>query len=355
MGKPFVSVLIDTYNHERFIEKAIVSVLESDFPASDREILVVDDGSNDRTPEIVRKFEPKVRLLRKGNGGQASAFNAGIPECRGEIIAFLDGDDWWTPSKLSRIAETMRADPSIGMVGHAVVESFNDGRKKTVALEKSERLRLNTQGDAQAFRLRRAYLGTSRLTLRAELARKILPVPEELIFEADEYLFTIAGILSEFVILKDALTHYRIHGSNFFVAANRESHGLRRKQRVLAALFDLLGRELRARGAPDEVTGCVLEIVGAEAAQLKLMLDGGKPWEAYRTERTIYRIQHADAAWKQKVFRHVTTVPALLLPPRWFYAGRNWLAGQAWYRNARAQFLPVPGFTKIETPKRIHE
>src|SRR5579864_5798208 len=104
MTKPFVSVLIDTYNHERFIEQAIVSVLEQDFPASEREIFVVDDGSTDATPAIVSKFEPQVRLLRKANGGQASAFNAGIPECKGEIIAFLDGDDWWASGKLKKVA-----------------------------------------------------------------------------------------------------------------------------------------------------------------------------------------------------------------------------------------------------------
>ena len=78
MSNPFVSVLIDTYNHERFIEQAIVSVLEQDFPSSQMEIIVVDDGSTDRTAEIVRKFESRVRLLRKPNGGQASAFNTGI-------------------------------------------------------------------------------------------------------------------------------------------------------------------------------------------------------------------------------------------------------------------------------------
>src|ERR1700676_1066128 len=95
MAKPFVSVLIDTYNHERFIEKALVSVLEQDFPAADREILIVDDGSTDRTPEILRGFSSRVRVFCKSNGGQASAFNVGIPECRVEIIVFLDPDDWW--------------------------------------------------------------------------------------------------------------------------------------------------------------------------------------------------------------------------------------------------------------------
>jgi glycosyltransferase involved in cell wall biosynthesis len=92
LGQSFV-VLIDTYNHERFIEQTIVSVLEQDFPTADREIIVVDDGSADGTPEIVKKFEPRVRLLRKKNGGQASAFNAGIPQCKGEIVTFLDGGD----------------------------------------------------------------------------------------------------------------------------------------------------------------------------------------------------------------------------------------------------------------------
>src|SRR5947207_177232 len=111
MSTPLVSVLIDTYNHERFIEEALASVLAQDYPAGDREILLVDDGSTDRTPELLRKFEPHVRVLRKSNGGQASAFNLGIPECRGEIVAFLDGDDWWASDKLTRVIAAMREEP----------------------------------------------------------------------------------------------------------------------------------------------------------------------------------------------------------------------------------------------------
>src|SRR5258707_9348421 len=116
MPKPYVSVLIDTYNHEQFIAQAINSVLEQDMSMADVEIVVVDDGSTDRTAEIVRKFEPRVRLLSKVNGGQASAFNVGIPECHGEIIAFLDGDDWWARGKLRRVVEAMERDPGVGIV-----------------------------------------------------------------------------------------------------------------------------------------------------------------------------------------------------------------------------------------------
>src|SRR6202521_4792035 len=107
MSKPCVSVLIDTYNHERFIEQAITSVLDQDMSVADVEIIVLDDGSTDRTPEIVRKFEPRVRLLRKPNGGQASAFNFALPQMQGETIAMLDGDDWWAKQKLRRALETL--------------------------------------------------------------------------------------------------------------------------------------------------------------------------------------------------------------------------------------------------------
>jgi glycosyltransferase involved in cell wall biosynthesis len=119
---PTVTVLIDTYNHERFIEEAIVSALEQDFPRGEMEILVVDDGSTDRTAEIVRKFRPQVRLIQKTNGGQASAFNTGIPETQGEIVAFLDGDDWWAKEKLSTVADYLAARPHIGIVGHGIYE-----------------------------------------------------------------------------------------------------------------------------------------------------------------------------------------------------------------------------------------
>src|SRR6516225_6649559 len=104
---PLLTVLIDTYNHERYIEQAVISAIEQDFPSSAYEILVVDDGSTDRTPEIVSKFAPRVRLLQKKNGGQASAFNAAFPEIRGDIVAFLDCDDWFAPRKLTAVMHAL--------------------------------------------------------------------------------------------------------------------------------------------------------------------------------------------------------------------------------------------------------
>jgi glycosyltransferase involved in cell wall biosynthesis/SAM-dependent methyltransferase len=349
MAKPFFSVLIDTHNHERFIEQAIVSALEQDVAAGEREIIVVDDGSTDRTPEIVRKFESKVRLIRKANGGQASAFNCGIPECTGQIIAFLDGDDWWAPGKLKTVGHAMSAEPAIGLVGHGIVESIDDGQQRTVALERSLRLRLNSVEMARVFRLRKSFLGTSRMTLRATVARRIVPVPEALVIEADEYLFTMAAALSDILILRQALTYYRLHGGNLYIGAatNGNLSALRRKQRVHEALAEALKRDLASQGVARDAVRNVTEIVAAEGEQMRLMLDGGAPWETVRTEKKIYEVLHGDAPLRHRMFRNATMLVAGVLPPKWFYRGRRWVGSRRWYGALRKRALPVPAMTSV--------
>jgi glycosyltransferase involved in cell wall biosynthesis len=347
MEKPLVSVLIDTYNHERFIEKAIVSVLEQDFPPAEREILVVDDGSTDSTPEIVRRFEPHVRLLRKTNGGQASAFNAGIPECKGEIVAFLDGDDWWAREKLTKVVEAMSANPAVGIVGHGIHEVFADGAIRTSVPEKSERLKLDTLAAARVFRLRKSFLGTSRMILRSGLARRVLPIPEALVLQADEYVFTLAALMSELIILHDPLAYYVIHGGNLYVSAGVGNAGFRRKQQVLSTLASLLKKALTDEGARAEIISCIVEIIQVEADQMRLMMDGGAPWETVRTERKIYEVMHSDAPQSHRIFRAIAMLPAMFLPPRWFYMARDWLGSRFWYRRLRQSVLPVPEISRV--------
>jgi hypothetical protein len=203
---------------------------------------------------------------------------------------------------------------------------------------------------ANFFRLSRCYFGTSRLALRAEVARQILPVPEALVFEADEYLFTMAAVLARLALLPEALTHYRVHAGNLYLQAGASQAGERRKARVIAELAGALRLSLPRTGAPQAAVDALLEIVDAEAAQLRLKLDGGWPWETFQTERTIYRVQHSDAPARSKALRMLSMVPALALPPRWFYGGRQWPGTQNWYKRARATTVPVPGFAKVEAP-----
>src|SRR5262252_9077055 len=122
--KPLVTALVDTYNHERYIEQALGSVLEQGLSPSELEIVVVDDGSTDGTPEIIQKFLPRVKYLRKKNGGQASAFNAAFQAVSGQIVAILDGDDWWAKGKLGTVVDDLEQNPEISAVSHAYYQFY---------------------------------------------------------------------------------------------------------------------------------------------------------------------------------------------------------------------------------------
>jgi glycosyltransferase involved in cell wall biosynthesis len=112
---PAVSVVIATRNYGHYLAGAIHSVLEQ--TVSDLEVIVVDDGSTDDTPAVVRTFlsDPRVRYLRTDGLGQPRAKNLGVMQARGPLVAFLDGDDEWLPAKLERQLPLF-ADPTVGVV-----------------------------------------------------------------------------------------------------------------------------------------------------------------------------------------------------------------------------------------------
>lgn len=112
---PAVSVIMAAYNHGAFIPAAIESVLAQTMP--DLELLVVDDGSTDATPDAVRPYlaDPRVRYFRQENRGQAAAKNHGIARSTGDFVAFLDADDVWLPRKLERQLPLFDA-PRVGVV-----------------------------------------------------------------------------------------------------------------------------------------------------------------------------------------------------------------------------------------------
>src|SRR5262249_51295580 len=117
--KPLVTTVIDTYNYDRYIEQALVSVIDQDLSSTELEIIVVDDGSTDTTPNIVQKFLPRVSYIRKKNGGQASAFNAGFAQAHGRYIALLDSDDWWIKGKLVAVVNAFEDNPDVAAVSHS--------------------------------------------------------------------------------------------------------------------------------------------------------------------------------------------------------------------------------------------
>ena len=99
LKKPLVSVIIPTYNRGWVVQEAIDSVLDQDF--RDYELIVVDDGSNDNTREILESYGKAITVLQQSNRGVSAARNRGIAEAAGRLIAFLDSDDLWLPGKLT--------------------------------------------------------------------------------------------------------------------------------------------------------------------------------------------------------------------------------------------------------------
>ena len=109
---PRVSVVIPLYQTEVYIASALRSVLAQTF--RDFEVLVVDDGSRDRGPDIARGTgDARVRVVVQENRGLAGARNTGIREARGAIVALLDADDLWEPEKLARHVAHLDADVSL--------------------------------------------------------------------------------------------------------------------------------------------------------------------------------------------------------------------------------------------------
>jgi len=312
----------------------------------------VDDGSTDRTPEIVSKFAPRVQLLRKRNGGQASAFNAGIPEARGETIAFLDGDDWWAPGKLSAVASVFASEPAVGLVGHGTTQVYSDGRRHAELPRELTRFRLNSIQDAKVFRMRRGFLGTSRMAYRRQVLAEIGAVPEALKFEADEYLFTLAGLFADVMILPMSHTFYRLHGGNLFQFATGTRDSVRRKQQVLAALARSLREKMHELKVRDDLASAILECVQLEADCMHLQLDSGLPWETVSTELRIMRVFHSDASIWQSLFSLARLAPALVLPAAVYYRWRYRLSENAAYKKFRQRFFPFPVPSQVERQEK---
>jgi len=327
MNSPLVTTIIDTYNHEKFIEKAIRSVLEQELDGYNLEIIVIDDGSTDNTPEIIKNFIPRVRYIRKNNGGQATAFNVSIPEAQGEIIAFLDGDDWWAKNKLKTVLEVLAQKPEIGAVGHGIIEMYADGKEHLVAASQPWEIHLQNKSSALIFRDIKCLLGTSRFTARKAILAQILPIPEQLTVEADEYMFTIAATLSPVVVIQQALTYYRLHGGNLYQIQNYDRTKLWRKYQVLAGLIQNLPPKLTELGLHKEVIDILIAPIWVEAERLRLSMQGGTPWQTFIVEQAAYNLSQGKGnkikTLKHYLFKNLVFALALLMAPQLFYQIRS--------------------------------
>ncbi|HEV2618195.1 MAG TPA: glycosyltransferase family A protein [Candidatus Acidoferrales bacterium] len=323
--RPLVTVLLDTYNQERYIEQALLSVLEQDFPAHEMEILVVDDGSTDGTPEVVRKFAPRVRLLRKENGGQASAFNAGFAESTGQIVSFLDGDDWFAPGKLTLVTNALEREPHASGIGHGYYEfSQNSNATRICAPSEARFLTLSTPEAARDAFTGWMSLLTSSFTVRKKTLDRIFPLSERLFFCADAPI-ALGSMVEGARLLNEPLCYYRVHSENLHAIQTQQPLKIRRKLEIEEVMFQELESVLIRLGAPRESVAALLYPPWTATRRAKLSTFGGSRLDTLRTEMRLFHLESKRPGAGYLLFKYLVMAPTtLLLPPRSFYKAREW-------------------------------
>jgi glycosyltransferase involved in cell wall biosynthesis len=135
-AQPLFSVIIAVYNGAATLSRAIESVLAQSW--TQREVIVVDDGSTDGTQQVVSRFGDAVRCLRQENAGVSAARNAGARHADGEWLAFLDADDWYYPDRLRLHAEWIMRDSDLDFLTGDFEYRRADGSLLGRSMEKTE-------------------------------------------------------------------------------------------------------------------------------------------------------------------------------------------------------------------------
>jgi glycosyltransferase involved in cell wall biosynthesis len=204
---PHVSVVIPAYNAERFLGAAIESVLAQ--TSRDLEMIVVDDGSQDGTASVARRYGEAIRYLRQDNSGVAVARNRGISESLGEYVAFLDADDTWRPDKLEKQLAALERQPGYRAchTAHTIV----DDDLRPLGVARSPR-RASILED---LILRGNVVGSICSVLCArELFDVVGGFDPALSQCADWDMWIRIGGLTDFLYLDEPLVTYRQHGTN---------------------------------------------------------------------------------------------------------------------------------------------
>jgi len=202
-----VSVVITCYNYGKYITTCIESVLSQTY--QNFEIIIVNDGSTDKTDEIVEKFllDPRIIYIKQENKGQARAKNVGINKTSGDFIAFLDADDNWCPGKLERQLACF-ANPLVGVVYSRANYIDESGSEFDYAL--SSKYLQPRRGDVTEWLVYDNFVPFSSSVVRRECFIKFGTFDENLKMGIDWDLWLRLSTGYEFDFVNDRLFNYRI-------------------------------------------------------------------------------------------------------------------------------------------------
>ena len=174
---PMISVIIPAYNAEKYVLQAVRSVIAQNY--SPLEILLIDDGSVDRTVALVRAEAPQVTIISQANSGVAAARNTGLRNASGDLICFLDADDGWFPGKLDAKLAYLRRHPEAGVVFHEWYDWRPDAGGEYPELQRPDRSGL-TETEARRtgwiyhiLLLKGCIIHTSSVMIRREVVAQV--------------------------------------------------------------------------------------------------------------------------------------------------------------------------------------
>jgi len=216
MADTLISILINNYNYAQFLREAIDSTLCQSYPHV--EVIVVDDGSTDGSRDLISSYGSKLTAVFKKNGGQASAFNAGVAASRGDILCFLDSDDYFHPNKIARIAEVYRnLDPTKPLMVHHLLRicrtDMQPDPEELFGTIHDNPLNLAEYARKYKF-LVYAASPTTGFSINRRMADLLFPIPENIGTSADCFIVYGASLVGELHHISDVLGGYRIHGNN---------------------------------------------------------------------------------------------------------------------------------------------
>jgi glycosyltransferase involved in cell wall biosynthesis len=208
MTVPRVSVIIPTFNYGRYVGTAVESVLAQTHP--DVEVVVVDDGSTDSTASVLVPFGPRIRLIRQSQMGVAAARNRGVRESTGDLLAFLDADDYWHVRKLERQVAAHGSSPNAGLVHCGIQLVDEHGRDSGVRQEGISGL------DATSLLLMESSVlgGGSGALIPRPVFEEAGGFDERMSTSADYDLYVRIASRWPVVLIPDLLVYYRLHGQN---------------------------------------------------------------------------------------------------------------------------------------------
>jgi glycosyltransferase involved in cell wall biosynthesis len=240
---PLVSIILPTYNRAATLDRAIASVLAQSY--KNFELLVIDDGSTDATPALVKAMkDDRIRFLQQDeNQGVAAARNRGLSAAKGRLIAFLDSDDAWMPAKLDRQVSLMQSSPErVGLIYTGLVIRQTGGMIDTWTP--------TARGNVLVDILRRnvVHFGTSSTMIRAEAAEAVGGFDSALPANEDHDYWARIARLYEFDYVPEPLTIYDQGGSVPGAEAKRSAQ-FERNMRARDLFVEQHGFEANRLGA----------------------------------------------------------------------------------------------------------